>query len=308
VTWMLSLLLASSGCGGCAKGHEQSPPRQEKTGPDAAGRAASESPSLPGLKWSLIIGDEDSANRYPATVIVIVHDAKDASKHQECSGVLVAPRLVLTAGHCVCQRRAASLPDDGTILIDGSQCAATALVFLVTTDPPSGKGSVAGWSEQLSGTVLPHPRFRVLLDSRGNVTSSTANLALVLLEEPVRKHIPPVQLSEEEARVGERLTVVGFGYIEGLGALDGRRRFSQEAVTGILDGGERVPFGSPELHSYRGDTGGPCLREESGAPALVGISSRGLGREPAFTGISSYREWLEQEIQLASSLKDAPEP
>ncbi|WP_224369198.1 trypsin-like serine protease [Hyalangium versicolor] len=245
--------------------------------------------------------------------MVIVHDAKDASKHMECSGVLVAPRLVLTAGHCVCQRREAPAPDDEKLLIDASLCAATASVVLVTSEPPTPERVGESWSERLSGTVRPHPQLRLLLDSEGHVTSNTANLALVLLEQPVKQHIAPVLLSDEEATVGERLTVVGFGYAEGPGALDGRRRFSLESVTGRLEPrGERMLFGRPELHSYRGDTGGPCLREGKGAPTLVGISNRGLGREPAFTSTYAYRAWLEREIQFApqssSSSEEGPTP
>jgi hypothetical protein len=295
---LLSCLLGVfSGCGGCSKGAEQEPPR-EALSTDAAAQQAAEPPEL---QWSLLLGEEDSTNRYPATVQVIVHDAADASEHKECSGVLVDPRLVLTAGHCVCQ-------------LDASRCAATATVVMVTSEPPTPEGVAEAWSVSLSGRVRPHPRFRLRLDSRGQVLSSTANLALIRLDQPVKKHIPPIRLAAEKAKTGELLTIVGYGYAEGARALDGKRRFSQEPVTGALDpDGERMRFGRPELSTYQGDTGGPCLREGPDGPALVGISSRGLGREPAFTSTYPYREWLQSEIQLAAEApvptsQDAPKP
>jgi len=46
--------------------------------------------------------------------------------------------------------------------------------------------------------------------------------------------------------------------------------------------------------------GGPCLRETKRGFELVGISQRVLGRPPACTRIAPYREWVEEQIRVAS--------
>jgi secreted trypsin-like serine protease len=51
--------------------------------------------------------------------------------------------------------------------------------------------------------------------------------------------------------------------------------------------------------SFKGDTGGPCLRQTKCGQELVGISQRGLGLTAAFTRIAPYRKWLDEQIRLA---------
>jgi hypothetical protein len=159
---------------------------------------------------------------------------------------------------------------------------------------------VESWRVDYEGAVRPHPRFELQLNEQGIATIHHADLAVIRLDEPVQKNIPPVRLAEKEAQVGEHLTVVGYGFIEAIGGTDGNRRFSQERVVRFLDpDGARVLFGSPELHPYKGDTGGPCLRETAQGLELLGISNRGLGEQPTFTSTPHYRNWLVEEIRLA---------
>lgn len=97
------------------------------------------------------------------------------------------------------------------------------------------------------------------------------------------------------------MVVVGYPYLEGYGFLADTRFFNREPVTGLLGSDRtRIQFGTLESQDYKGDTGGPCLREEGGATTLVGIAARGLGKEPTCTGTYRYRAWLEREIALAA--------
>jgi hypothetical protein len=316
------LLTTFPGCGGCMKSTEEPSPHGGIAATSTASRTmpATSFPAvtepLDGnsaaprdsqgtgpveVRWSLLPGEEDTANRYSFTVMVIAHDSTDLPQHRECSGTLVSPHVVLTAGQCVCQRqKAASLQDGMDSLIDASRCASKATVVTVIREPPTLEGVVKSRSENLIGTVRPHPKFRLLVDDRNEVVSSAADLAIILLEQPAEE-IPPVPLAAEPARVGETLTVVGYGYIESVGAMNGRRRFRKEQTTEVLDpAGERVKFKHSEIHAYKGDTGGPCLREAEGGPTLVGISSFGMGHEPACTSTSLHQEWLRKEIELAN--------
>jgi len=279
--------------------------------PDSEPAAAQQAPPAnppervpPELQWDELLGEEDEANRYPFTVIVIADFAERGTGNRGCSGVLIGPRLVLTAGNCVCVRPSPGAQEgQGLTRIGASTCETAATVRTFTYAPADGVDRKESWSERYSGTIHPHPQLELMLDSDGNPVSAQANLALVLLDRPVKHNTPPVPLSEEGVRAGELLTVVGFGYIAGITGLDGIRRFTQERVSGIVDANTgHARFGLPEEQGYKGDTGGPCLRETAQGLVLAGISHRGFGREATLTSVNVYLDWLREEIKRAEGL------
>lgn len=289
LAWAACLVVLAVGCGGC-------PSREEQAAGEDGG-----SDSIPDFGQFVVpsgrpvVGEEDDANRYPSTVTVRANAHRGPPHYRECSGVLLAPNLVLTAAHCVCK------PSPGeTIRFDGSGCAAEAKIEIHTyrrLSPTSDQS----WRKSKLGKILVHPQFQIALDAQGGVVSSRADLALVRLEEPA-SDIQPVRLAAEDVEVGEVLSVVGYGFFavqpgKEFG-LDTTRVFNREKVQTPADG-ERFLFGSMEMADYKGDTGGPCLRETARGLELVGISQRGLGLTPTFTRIAPYRKWLEEQIRLA---------
>lgn len=307
-TWVVlatCLAAASPGCSGCPTRHEKGHPGDAGEVLDGGGSEflGQRAPPPSELQGSLLIGEEDATNRYPSTVAVIAHAPSGQPRYRGCAGVLLSPDLVLTAGHCVCRPHPlprASLEEP--VRLDASACATLATVVTYTYEPlPERKGGES-WSMKYSGVVQPHPGFELLLERSGIVESSHANLAVIRLDGHVQSNILPVRLAAHEAQVGEVVTVVGYGYIDALEAMDGKRRFSRERVQRFLDPkGERIEFGPSDRHAYKGDTGGPCLREGEHGPELLGISSRGLGIEPTFTSISPYRNWLNEQLRLGST-------
>lgn len=272
--------------------------------PAASQQAPPDSPPQrvpPELQWDVLLGEEDEANRYPFTVIVIADFAERGQGNRACSGVLIGPRHVLTAGNCVCVRPYPQAQNgQGLTRIDASTCEKTATVRTFTSAPADGVDPKESWSVKYPGTIHPHPRLEVMLDRDGNPVSAQANLALVLLDTPVKRNTPPVPLSEEGVRAGELLTVVGFGYIAGITGLDGVRRFTQEPVSKVVDASTgRARFGLPEEQGYKGDTGGPCLRETAQGFVLAGISHRGFGREATLTSVNVHLDWLRTELERA---------
>lgn len=237
----------------------------------------------------LLAGKLDKENRYASTVRVAVrvHD-----QLKQCSGVLVSSRAVLTTGHCVC------LPQTPA-LFDASSCAQRANVLTVLYTPVEGLEDEASSSSAIYfGTVHPHPAFRVLLNDQGEVVSSVADLALIHLDHPVAEAISPVTVARTEVQPPEVIIIAGQAYDEIADYYDLDRRFSKNTATRApVAGDSRFLVRQPSGHPYKGDSGGPCLREDSGQPLLVGISSRNLGRGAACTSIHDYRKWVRDELK-----------
>ena len=185
------------------------------------------------------------------------------------TGVLIAPQYVLTAGHC-----AEGVADTAGQFTVGEKTYHTEKVFL-------------------------HPNFN------GDVLGSDLanDLAIFRLDEPVTG-IAPLPISRVAPRVGQTLTLVGFGG-GGNGATGGDGDFGTKRV-GITPI-DRVTSklirwnfdNESESNTAPGDSGGPAFLTVNGVKYIAGITSggssdtSGIGDHSFDTRVDAYATWID---------------
>jgi len=200
------------------------------------------------------------------------------SRGNSCSGVALAPDLVLTVAHCV-------LPDAEYLIVEFD----------------------AAHHPQLKPvtSVTRHPSFKLetMLAHR-----ATADVALLKLAEPLAAPAMPAPLAARTTFApGEHFTVAGYGLaVRGDGKTGGRVRAANLVATGrpgtlqvrLVDpatGGER-----PGLGACTGDSGAPAFEETGNMAAIVGLvswstgpnGSDGCGGLTGLTPLVIYRDWI----------------
>jgi hypothetical protein len=192
-----------------------------------------------------------------------------------CTGVALAPDLVLSVAHCV------------------GPGAEYRIVEFDAAHQPVLKA--------VTGTA-DHPGFRLatMLAHR-----ATADVALLKLAEPMTA-VPTPLTTRTTFAPGDRFTVAGYGLaVRGDGRTGGKVRAASLVATGkpgtlqvrLVDpstGGTR-----PGLGACTGDSGAPAF-EETGAAAVVGVvswstgpnGSDGCGGLTGLTPVVAYRDWI----------------
>lgn len=187
-----------------------------------------------------IVGGVLDRGAHPSVVAI------DLGGEGMCSGTLVAPNVVLTARHCVSYTSAYVTCGPSEVL--GNRDAHTLAVW-------SGD-DVRSATFLARGLRLIVPPSQALCDH---------DVAAIVLDRPVYG-VHPTEIASVSPKVGERLTVVGFGRT-GASSGAGIKRHRTVRILGVrareLDVGEVT---------CPGDSGGPALNPSG---AVAGVVSRG---------------------------------
>jgi secreted trypsin-like serine protease len=199
---------------------------------------------------AIAYGENARDGAYPFSVLLTMtglptadHGTRDSS----CSGALIAPRWVVTAGHCF--RDAAGRR---------------------VSEP------VAERTTATIGRTRVNGRGGHVVDVVGVRQSETADVALAELDEAITD-VGPLRVGTTPPSPGESVRLTGFGLTAG--AVPASRlqtgRFTIESVgDSLLEASGRAPKDdtSPCPH----DSGGPYFREDpKSGPVLVGVVSTG---------------------------------
>lgn len=201
-----------------------------------------------------------------------------------CTGVLVAPDVVLTAGHCI-----AGLTE----------------VYLSTWDLDEIPGEVISVVQEIA-----YPNW-----------SSTYDIGILILESP--STIPPRLLAHGCAQEfivdGAIVTMVGWGATDPQGSIfptmlmegdtfitDADCSDDVQCQSSVSPGGELVAGGNG-VGGCSGDSGSPLYLRTPVADLLVGVHSRGpflCGDSGVYIRPDALVDWIEQEAGVVLPLPD----
>lgn len=204
------------------------------------------------------------------------------SRGNVCTGSLIAPHVVLTAGHCITPKTSYRVVDN-------------------TTQPPR---------LITVNKIATHPQFNMqtMLAHR-----ATADVALLQLPTPVPKK-EPARLGVPRTPItpGSRFTVAGIGVTTaGSDAGIGTVRTAALSVTGH-PGTLQLRLVDPTTDNKRagmgactGDSGAPVFEEQDGQTIIVGVVSwstgpgnaDGCGGLTGVTPLTLYKDWIVKTTQ-----------
>lgn len=213
-----------------------------------------------------IIGGELSDASQDA-IVLLIHYVEETDRFSVCSGTLLTPRLVVTARHCLVKADPSMACAANGRAVSGGQVReafdASELYVYAGDRRPSLR------------EILPlSVRGLDILDEGGSGLCNS-DIGLLLLEDDVpNAKIAPVRL-DGKARVGERVTFVGWGTTQGTTLPLARQQRPGGSILSV--GPQRhLGLGSAEIMvgegTCEGDSGSPAL---SAKGAVIGALSRG---------------------------------
>jgi secreted trypsin-like serine protease len=198
---------------------------------------------------------------WPATGMMMVQGQVN------CTGTVVAPRKVLTAGHCI----QGQSPWDLSFAFGPSD------------------GQIEGWVEVVD--AVAHPDY--------DDQSLSNDIAVLTLAEDAP--VAPVDMnpSMDASWIGETVTLVGYGVTDGPSQVGiGTKR----EVDVVVDDLQATTLGYTTTNGQtacNGDSGGPAYATPNGTLVIAGITSYGdleCKEYGVYTRVDAFLPWIEGEL------------
>ena len=200
--------------------------------------------------------------------------------HGTCSGTLIDPEVVLTAGHCMTgDADLYQYPNDIRI-INGEYCSSQNLLTF-------------------SSDVVVHPTWK------GLIVSTAADLAMIKLAQPITE-IEHYGVRSEDLVYHEEGYIVGYGRSSNSGGFGTHRVGTTRVVSqaGSTETGlDMIELGDGESTTCSGDSGGPFLTEYKGGWVVTGVCSMHTGSECILeantfhVNTRPFRGWIDEVVE-----------
>lgn len=193
-----------------------------------------------------------------------------------CTGTLIEPRKVLTAGHCV---EGARIPD---------------LSFVLGSKVTNSQGQTT----LKAADAYPHPGF--------NHSTIEDDIGLVILTHDAPVAPMGVVTSMDSSWVGEKLFFVGYGNSSSTGG-SGTKRAVWMSIKNVNP--KTFSYGGGGRNTCNGDSGGPAFHKDTNGNFLVaGITSYGDGNCSNFgvsTRVDMYMDFMDVSEDLVDPAQSA---
>ncbi len=235
--------------------------------------------ALAGPAYAIANGTPVPEGRYGFSVKLTMTDIPrpDGTHYDSaCSGALLAPRWIITAGHCFHD---------------------------VYRNPVSGPVPYAT-TATIGRTDLADTDTGHVVNVVSVVQSPTTDIALATLDRPIFD-VAPVRLSTRAPVVGEVLRMTGYGATNSTDPVPSTRLLTGQFTVSSVAAGTvgvtgRAP--APDTSACPYDSGGPYFRERPHAPPLlVSVESGGPdcphALEETTSRVDDIAGWIEQTVR-----------